>query len=234
MNKANPKRRRIVLMRHGAVDYIDGNGIPVLAETVPLTERGRAQADAAGSLFARHDVGFDRVIASGLPRTMETAQRVLAAGGQAVPIEVEPKLREIRGGSVLHIPRQELAAEFAAFTRIGNVEDVRFLGGESIGSLLDRVIPAFASIVASPGWHCLLLVLHGAVNRAILSHALTGGRSFLGRIEQSPACINIIDVGVDDFIVRATNLAPTQWLHEHERDTSMERLLSQYLGRCQP
>jgi probable phosphoglycerate mutase len=29
--------------------------------------------------------------------------------------------------------------------------------------------------------------------------------------------------------VRATNLAPTQWLHERERYTTMEKLLAQYV-----
>jgi probable phosphoglycerate mutase len=32
-----------------------------------------------------------------------------------------------------------------------------------------------------------------------------------------------------DIVVRATNLAPTQWLHERERYTTMEKLLAQYL-----
>ena len=32
-----------------------------------------------------------------------------------------------------------------------------------------------------------------------------------------------------DLVVRATNLAPTQWLHERERLTTMEKLLAQYL-----
>ena len=33
-----------------------------------------------------------------------------------------------------------------------------------------------------------VLVLHGAVNRAILSYALTGERTFLGNFEQAPGC----------------------------------------------
>ena len=47
--------------------------------------------------------------------------------------------------------------------------------------------------------------------------------------EQAPACINVLDVGSEDSVVRAINLAPTQWLHERERYTTMEKLLAQYL-----
>ncbi|HEV8312645.1 MAG TPA: histidine phosphatase family protein [Burkholderiaceae bacterium] len=217
-------------MRHGSVDYFRADGSPVPPDSVPLNELGRAQADAAGALFAERGVRFDRVVVSGLPRTLETAERVLAASAQTLPIEIEPALQEIRGGRLTDIPRDQIEAAFTgAFTNHGNVEDTRFLGGESIGELLDRVLPAFDALIKRTDWDCLLLVLHGGVNRALLSRALAGGRAFFGRFEQSPACINIIDVGANDLVVRATNLAPTQWLHERERHTTMEKLLAQYL-----
>ena len=217
-------------MRHGSVDYFRADGSPVPPDTVPLNGQGRRQADAAGALFAERGVRFDRVVASGLPRTVETAQRVLAAGGQSHQIEIEPALQEIRGGRLTDIPRDQLEAAFTgAFHAEHDIESTRFLGGESIGELLDRVLPAFDALLARSDWDCLLLVLHGGVNRALISRALTGGRAFFGRFEQSPACINIIDVGVNDLVVRATNLAPTQWLHENERHTTMEKLLAQYL-----
>jgi probable phosphoglycerate mutase len=95
--------------------------------------------------------------------------------------------------------------------------------------MMDRCLPAFDELLADPAWNCALLVLHGGINRALLGHALTGTRCFLGRLEQSPACINVLDIGRGDVVVRGTNLAPTQWLHERERHTTMEKLLAQYL-----
>jgi broad specificity phosphatase PhoE len=95
--------------------------------------------------------------------------------------------------------------------------------------MMDRCLPAFDELLADTGWTCALCVLHGGINRALLGHALTGGRTFLGRLEQSPACINVLDVGAGDVVVRGTNLAPTQWLQERERYTTMEKLLAQYL-----
>jgi hypothetical protein len=70
-------------------------------------------------------------------------------------------------------------------------------------------------------------VLHGGVNRAILSHALTGERAFLGGFEQAPGCINVVDVG-DDWIVRAVNVTPADLLHRATRRTTMEELFAQY------
>ena len=223
-------RRRIYLMRHGAVDYFGPDGRPFESEGVALNALGRLQADTAGAAFARDAVRFDLAMASGLPRTVETARRVLVACGQGgLGIEVSAALAEIRGGSPDDIPPADLEAAFTGvFTTTDDVERLRFLGGESIGDMLDRVLPAFEALLARRDWDCLLLALHGGVNRALLSRALAGGRAFFGRFEQSPACINIIDVGERDMIVRATNLAPTAWLHGPDRKTSMENLLARY------
>lgn len=227
---SGPARRRLYLMRHGSVDYFTADGTPVPPHTVPLNEAGRLQADAAGALFAAAGVRFDRVLVSGLARTVETAQRVLAAAGQDVAIARDPRLEEIRSGRLDAIAPDQLRAAFTGvFSAAADVESLRFLGGETVGAMMDRCLPAFDELLADTGWRCALCVLHGGINRALLGHALTGGRTFLGRLEQSPACINVLDVGAGDVVVRGTNLAPTQWLQERERLTTMEKLLAQYL-----
>lgn len=225
-------RRRIYLMRHGSVDYFKADGSPVPPDDVPLNETGRAQADAAGELFAASGVRFDRVVASGLPRTVETATRVLLASGQGeLSIDLDPRLQEIQPGRLADIAPQDVERAFLGAFSSGSacIEDERFLGGETIGQLLDRVLPAFDELLATEGWSSLLLVLHGGVNRALVSRTLAGGRAFFGGLEQTPACINIIDVAQDELVLRAANLAPTQWLQERERFTTMEKLLVQYL-----
>ena len=224
------KRRRIYLMRHGSVDYFGADGRPVPPLTVQLNADGRAQADAAGALFAQCGVQFDTVVTSGLNRTLETAARVLAAAGQSLPLEVEPALEEIRGGRLADIPPDQVRQAFlGAFGGAPDAKSVRFLGGETIAELLARVEPAFDAVLQRDDWKSLLMVLHGGVNRALISRALAGESAFFGRMEQLPACINIIDVGAAELVVRAVNLAPTQWLHQHESMTTMEKLLAQYL-----
>jgi broad specificity phosphatase PhoE len=217
-------------MRHGSVTYFDSAGKPYLPETVPLNETGRAQADAAGHAFAAAGVRFDRVIVSGLPRTVETARRVLAVTGQQLEPEAWPDLHEIRGGRLSAIPAAELRRAFTgAFEGVVDAGQ-RFLGGESVGELMDRVHPAIARLRADPAWDTILLVLHGGVNRAILSLALTGQRLFLGGLAQEAGCINALDVGPAraDWVVRFVNHAPSSPLLPQERSTTMELLFEQY------
>jgi probable phosphoglycerate mutase len=223
-------RRRIFLMRHGSVTYFDGAGKPYLPETVPLNEDGRAQADAAGHAFAAAGVRFDRVIVSGLPRTVETAARVLGVTGQDITPEVRPELEEIRGGRLSAIPLEELKRAFTGAFEGLVPAGQRFLGGESVGELMDRVHPALARLRADPSWDTVLLVLHGGVNCAILSFALTGQRLFLGGLAQAPGCINALDVGEEerDWVVRCVNHSPPDPLQPAARATTMELLFEQY------
>jgi broad specificity phosphatase PhoE len=213
-------RRRIYLMRHAQVAYFD-DGRPLRPDLVPLTETGREQARVAGELLA--GIEFDRVITSGLPRTVETAHMVAPSHDP----ESWPELREIESGRLGEIPEDELEAAFTGAWRDVVPEDTPFLGGETVRSLLDRVLPAVDRLRADPDWDVVLLVLHGGVNRAILSYALTGGRAFLGNLEQSPACINVLDVG-DDWVVRGVNHAPTDPAHLGGRLRTMEELWREF------
>lgn len=224
------KRRRIFLMRHGSVTYFDANGKPVLPESVPLNEQGREQATAAGRVFAAADIRFDRVIISGLPRTVETASRVLAETGQQIELEQWPEMVEIRGGKLAAIPDAELKEAFTGAFEGVAPEHKRFLGGESIGELMDRIHPAIDKLRTDSAWDTILLVLHGGVNRAILSYALTGQRLFLGNLAQTAGCINALDVGDShhDWVVRLMNYSPPSELQAESRGTTMEALFHQY------
>lgn len=223
-------RRRIYLMRHGSVTYFAADGKPISPDTVPLNERGIEQARAAGKLFLEQGVSFDRVITSGLNRTEQTAAHVLAAIGHRGPIEQCEQLQEIRGGRLADIAEQDLLQSFTAAIDGIVDHDVQFLGGETVGQMLNRVLPAIDLLRDDPNWDSMLLVLHGAVNRAILSYLITGRREMLGGFEQSPACINVLDVGPsrNDVVLRVVNLSPLDWLQPGNRGTTMEALFEQY------
>ncbi len=223
-------RRRIFLMRHGSVTYFDDTGKPLPPDSVPLNKNGVEQAEGAGVLFAKNNIHFDRVIVSGLLRTVQTAEHILQGTGQKIAIEVKPALQEIKGGKLSEIPASDIRSAFHdAFD--GNVsESTRFLGGESVGELLDRVIPEIDQLRADTNWDIALLVLHGGVNRAILSYLVSGQRLMLGSLAQAPACINAIDVGAaqGDVVMRAMNISPTDYLQTETRKTTMEALYEQY------
>jgi probable phosphoglycerate mutase len=217
----HPQRRRIYLMRHAQVQYFQGEH----PHDVVLTDAGRGQARAAAE--ALRGVAFDRVVTSGLARTLETAHAV-APGLEPVRNQ---QLREIESGELRGVaPDVVQEMMMTAFRGIVPLE-TRFLGGETIAELFDRVCPELDRLVADQTWDVALLVLHGAVNRAILSRALTAERIFLGAFEQAPGCINVLDVDArGSFIVRAVNHTPYDPAHTHApRLTTMEHLWQEYL-----
>jgi broad specificity phosphatase PhoE len=214
-------RRRLYLMRHGAVSYFGPDGRPVPPDDVSLNDEGRAQAEAAAE--ALEEALFDRVVASNLPRAVETA-RIVAPEHS---VEEWPELREIQGGRLGEIPEAQLESAFVHAFRGVVPNDSRFLGGESIGELWDRLLPALDRLLADE-WDTALAVLHGGVNRAILSWALTGQRLFLGAFEQAAGCVNVLDVG-EEWIVRAVNVAPLDLVHAASRLTQMEEYWREFL-----
>ena len=224
------ERRRLLLMRHGAVEYFAPDGRPYLPTEVPLTELGIEQARAIGMVLASSTVRIDRVITSDLIRTRSTAEHVRAAGAISAPVEHWPDFQEIRGGRLGAIPEAQLRDAFIAAFEGPMPLTTQFLSGETVGQLLDRVLPALQRVLDSNDWDTALLVLHGGVNRALLSWLLTGQRMFFGGFEQSPGCLNVIDVGgsTASNLVRLLNYSPHDTLHTSTRLSTMEALLARY------
>lgn len=88
---------RVLLVRHGAsasvdpddpVEFVDGYGDP------GLDEAGHREAELIAERLAT--AGIDAIYASGLRRTIETAEPLAARLG--LPVELEPRLREARFG----------------------------------------------------------------------------------------------------------------------------------------
>ena len=217
-------RQRIYLLRHGAVEYFPVAGAP--ADGVRLTDDGRRQAAVVGE--ALRDVPFDRVVTSSSARARETAGIVL--DGRDLKAEECSDLAEIASGRLREIPEDRLERAFVDALGPGISRRSRFLGGETFGAFVDRVIPALQRLCEEPGWTCLLLVLHGAVNRAILAHALGLPLQSFGALEQDACCINIIDIGPRGPIVRLVNHTPYDPVKRNLTLTSMESLYREY--RC--
>jgi len=227
-----PPRRRVYLMRHGDVDYFAADGRAYHPATVPLNPEGRLQAEAAGREMAR--VPLDRVVTSGLRRSVETAQLVL--GSRSLLPKVQSDLREIEPGRLLtslSASQEEIADAFLGALDGGVTPDTRFLGGETFGGLTARVWPCFETLLADRNWRHLLIVAHGVVNRMLLAQVLGLPFSGLGALEQDAGCINVIDV--DDAghgLVRLLNYTPANPVKAGMELTTLERLYLQFCQRC--
>ena len=234
-----PQRRRIYLLRHGHVRYADRSGTLVAdPDQVPLSEKGREQADAAGRYLKSIGVArFDKVVASTLPRTIETATRALTAHGQGGAPEQWLDLREIKGGHGPNGNRWSQPAEIpgilAAFAGSNVPLHTRWMGGETAGDACARILPALERLRADTSWETALLALHNMVNVVILSHVITGGHAYLGTLEQNFGCVNVLDVGPSghDWIVRGLNICPEPAHYERTRAHSLEIMAAQAAGR---
>lgn len=227
-----PGRRRIYLVRHGDVDYFDAAGRPVRPDTVSLNAAGAGQAELLRHLLA--GVRLDRVIASGLPRTVETAEAIVR--GRGLAIETHAALQEIRPGRLPDLAGADLERHFLGAFSPSIDRSTRFLGGETFGEFLDRVLPSFRALLQESGWQTLLLVAHGGVNRAILLETLGSGLERFAAIEQDPGALNILDFDGDAGdgaegvagLVRLVNFTPGAPAKEGLWLTTMERLFQQY------
>ena len=75
-------RKRFYLFRHGEVDYTGTGKVVKDPDLVNLTENGKKQAIAIDE--NTKDFSIERIICSGLPRTLQTAKHVASRRNIAV------------------------------------------------------------------------------------------------------------------------------------------------------
>lgn len=187
------RRRRIYLFRHGDVSYVNDKGERVAdPKVVPLTDWGRDQARQTGELLA--EIPFDKAVSSTLPRTIETAEHLLA--GRGLDVLQHPGFVEFNADPHHRNAVTDLN-EIAYAFRDALVPGGRYLGGDKFEEVNERVIEALEDVIADPDWDTLALVAHGGVNRLMLGWALGTGLNTFGAFDQNTCCFNIIDVDVD-------------------------------------
>jgi len=161
----------VLLTRHGLSEHnLQTNVYMGRSPGSRLVAAGRAQARALGKHLARTSP-VQRIVASSLPRALETAELIAGALG-GVPVQADDAFWELSKGSWEgRMPRdgvpepERLAWETHPF-------DFVFPEGESFARVVERVAPAFEHWVAQDGRERLLFVLHGDVVCALLYHLL--------------------------------------------------------------
>jgi len=227
------ERRRIYLFRHGAVDYVGADGKVVDdTDAVSLNERGRSEADAMRELFA--EVRVDRAVCSGLKRTRETGERVLA--GRSLQMDIESGLVEIR-------PDTNRQADYdlhrdVAFSHWYAAEpQARFLGGERYADFYERISQTMARLVVEDSWQNLAVFAHGGTNAAVLGWVTNLGLGAFGVVDQATCCLNVVDIDFDAEqgkivrkVVRGMNIT-TGDPAKANRDCGDMEALARYLAK---
>jgi broad specificity phosphatase PhoE len=152
----------ITLVRHAETEA-NAAGIWQGQGDHPLSSLGRSQAEALGRRL--RDREFDLVVASDLPRAVETAT---LSGFDAKP---DSAWREIDIGVWEGLTREEVHERFPdemAGVRAG--KPVRMGGGESWDDLRRRIEVSFSRLVEdSPDGSRVLVVTHGGVIHSVLA-----------------------------------------------------------------
>jgi alpha-ribazole phosphatase len=194
-------KTRIHLIRHGEVEgaqRYNGHG------DVALTPRGVEQYHL---LKPRLDADvISACYTSDLSRTVRGGE-ILGAYLGVEPVQV-PELRELDCGEWQGLSLTEIqssrADEWAA--RLADLVNFRAPGGESLGDLAARVLPAIAKIVERHRGEEVLVIAHGGVNRLILLDAIGAPASSMFSIDQQFCCLNIIDYYADgNKVVKLVN-----------------------------
>ena len=182
---------RLYLVRHGATQLTAEDRFSG-ADNVLLSDEGRAQAERLAARLA--DDSISAVYCSPFDRTTETA-RILSRPHRLTPI-ARDGLREISHGHWEGLSRTEVEKRFPEEYSAWESDPFTFApqDGESGISVLARALPDIREIVVTHSNENLLVVSHKATLRLIISSLLGfDARGYRDRLDQSPACLNILD-----------------------------------------
>jgi probable phosphoglycerate mutase len=182
---------RLFLVRHGATQLTAENRFSG-AVGVDLSDEGRDQVRHLANRLAGEAV--DAIYCSPLSRTVETAE-ILAEPHRLKPLRRDG-LREISHGGWEGLTRDEVETRFPGEYEAWEADPFTFApeGGESGLSVLARALPVVREIVVAHVDKNVLVVSHKATLRLILSSVLGfDARGYRDRLDQSPACLNVVD-----------------------------------------
>jgi probable phosphoglycerate mutase len=182
---------RVFLVRHGATALSAEDRFAGETE-VELSNEGREQLHHLAARLAREPLAA--VSASPMKRTIESAKILAAPHG--LPVVRIDGLREISHGRWEQKTRAEVEAlwpdEYACWERDPYTYAPQ--GGETGLAVTARALPALISLVTEHPDRSILVVSHKATIRLLIS-ALIGidPRTYRDRLDQSPACLNVLD-----------------------------------------
>ena len=217
---------RLLLVRHGATtatqeDRFSGSG------GAELSEEGRWQAAQLGERLSRQNI--TAAYCSPLSRALETARIVASHCG--LELVTRDGLREIGHGRWEGMKREDVERQFGDEYAAWEADPFTFApsGGESGVAVLARALPVIRDIVASHVGGRVLVVSHKATLRLVLSSLLGfDPRGYRDRLDQSPACLNVIDFRDP---VRARLMLFNDTSHYADRPRVADQALSKWWDR---
>jgi broad specificity phosphatase PhoE len=182
---------RLFLVRHGettlsAEDRFAGS------TDVPLGPDGQAQARRLAARLAPDPIAA--VYCSPMQRTVQTASIVAQPHG--LELMTRDGLREMDHGRWEGLRRADVEVRYPDEYSAWEEDPFTFApaGGESGVQLVARALPVIREIVVTHPGERVLVVSHKATIRLIIASLLGfDARGYRDRLDQSPACLNVLD-----------------------------------------
>jgi broad specificity phosphatase PhoE len=188
---AEHKTTRIYMVRHGATKLSTEDRFAGAVD-VELSEEGKFQAEQLAERLA--DDSIAAVYCSPLMRTIQTA--TILASPHGLSLIQRDSLREINHGHWEGMRRADVEAQFPDEYAAWEEDPLTFApqGGEAGVNVIARALPVIREIVLEYRGQNTLIVSHKATLRLIISSLLSiDPRGYRDRLDQSPACLNVLD-----------------------------------------
>lgn len=159
---------------------------------MPLSEEGRGQAGRLAERLTQRPAAA--IYCSPMSRTLETATLIGQPHG-LMPI-TKDGLREIDHGHWEGLTRAEVESRYPHEIESWDTDPFGFApqDGETGMKVMARAIPVIQAIVGAHPNQAVYVVSHKATNRIIIGYYMgLELKGFRDRIDQQPACLNILD-----------------------------------------
>lgn len=186
-----PASTRLMLVRHGATQLSAEDRFAGAVE-VELSAEGVFQAKRLGERLA--DDPISAVYSSPMTRTLHTAS--LVAAPHHLSVIPRDGLREINHGHWEGLRRADVERQFPDEYAAWEADPFTFApaGGEAGVNVIARALPIIRAIVLEHRGQNVVVVSHKATLRLVISSLLGfDARGYRDRLDQSPACLNVLD-----------------------------------------
>ncbi len=194
---------RFIFVRHGETESNRRFVFRGRAE-IPLNERGRRQAAAAGKSLV--GIRVAAIYASPLGRTVETAQAIQKAIG-CRKLVIEEGLNELDRGVWQGLTRAQAKRRYPKIYEAWyqHPAQASFPQGESLRGAQRRIRAAFDRIQRTCPRETAIVVSHTVVLRALLCSLLEISLNRLQSFDLSPASISKVDYEFGHYMIRSLN-----------------------------
>lgn len=203
-----PEKRKIHLVRHAESVWNEERRVQGTCSGIPLSERGRIQARLLGNRL--RSLRVRSIYCSDAERAIETARIALGDGGN---ITLMHDLRELSLGewegrliSDLRESGPDLLERWYREPTKAEVE-----GAEDMFSFKKRIVGAFNTILGVPDGGDAIVITHGGVICAYLTHILDMKLDDIWSFSLPNASVTTI---VLDFKMRLRSFGDTSHLHD--------------------